>query len=227
MSGSLVSFRRHKTGLSAIPIIFWTLFSVGCETPPTVDHSSARTAPPTDSPTYAEIAELNNHRVSQLQKTYSYGVLELRWEDERGIHAEPQVNVEMWFDLPDLSAIRVDKLGEVFFWAGSDERRFWAFSLLDKNDKAAIIRGAVHVAHVPEELREKRCRRRDATQDVGQAARSRQHTGHDAVLQQGRGCKRTRRGRGNGSATRTDRRGESTTEEAIEVSWGTDTYGIA
>lgn len=136
MNGSFASFRRCKTRHSAIPIIIWALFWVGCESTPTVDHSS----PPSDPPTYAEIAELNNHRVSQLQKTYSYGVLELRWEDGRGVHSEPQVDVEMWFELPDLSAIRVDKLGEVFFWAGSDERRFWVFNLLDKNNKTAIIR---------------------------------------------------------------------------------------
>ncbi len=136
MNGPFASFRRHKTRHSAILIIFGALLGVGCESASIVDRSS----PPTDPPSYAEIADLNNHRVSQLQKTHSYGVLEIRWEDERGIHSEPQVDVEMWFDLPDLSAIRVDKLGEVFFWAGSDERRFWAFSLLDKNDKTAIIR---------------------------------------------------------------------------------------
>ena len=140
MNGSFVSFRRHKTRLSATPIIVWALISVSCETVPTGDHSSPRSDPPSDPPTYAKIAELNNHRVSQLQKTYSYGVLELRWEDERGIHTEPQVDVKMWFELPYLSAIRVEKLGEVFFWAGSDERRFWAFSLLDKNDKTAVVR---------------------------------------------------------------------------------------
>ena len=136
MNGSFASYRCRMTRQSAISIIIGALFWVGCESTPTVDHSS----PPTDPPTYAEIADLNNHRVRQLQKTWSYGVLELRWEDEQGSHSEPQVDVEMWFELPDMSALRVDKLGEVFFWAGSDERRFWVFNLLDKNNKTAIIR---------------------------------------------------------------------------------------
>lgn len=136
MNRSLASSFRRKTRLAVLGIMLWPALGAGCGTTQRV----AQDSPAIEIPTYSAIAEFHNHRVSQLQKTYSYGVLELRWEDERGVHTEPQVDVEMWLELPDLSAIRVDKLGEVFFWAGSDEHRLWVFNLLDKNDKTAIIR---------------------------------------------------------------------------------------
>lgn len=92
------------------------------------------------APSYAELAIVHNARVEHLQRTHSYGVLELRWEDEQGVHAEPQVDVELWLDLPDRTAVRVDKLGEDFFWIGSDERRMWAFNLINKDDRVVTIR---------------------------------------------------------------------------------------
>ncbi|MCZ6835896.1 MAG: hypothetical protein O7G85_08995 [Planctomycetota bacterium] len=118
---------------------FGILASSGCESPPQIE---TRGEGPGDGQplAYDEIASSHNARVEHLQKTYAYGVLEIRWEDERGVHSEPQVDVRMWLDLPKHTALRIDKLGDVLFWVGSDENDLWMFDLLRKEDRTAIIR---------------------------------------------------------------------------------------
>jgi hypothetical protein len=96
-------------------------------------------APPA-APDYRTIAAAQNERVAGLRRVYGYGVLELRWQDERGVHAEPQVDVELWLDLPWRTALRVEKIGETLFWIGSDESSFWLFDLLNDDDRRAVLR---------------------------------------------------------------------------------------
>ncbi len=109
---------------------------IACETTQTTNDEDA----PGPAPSYRDIAEAQNRRVEYLQRTNAYGVVELRWEDDRGVHDEPQVDVEMWLDLPRRTLVRIDKLGEEFFWVGSDEQRFWSFDLTDKSNRVAVIR---------------------------------------------------------------------------------------
>lgn len=84
---------------------------------------------PTDAPSYATIAEFHNERVERLSRMHARGVLELRWRDEDGRHFE-QGNLDLWLDLPRQTALRVEKLGRVFLWLGSDNERFWLFDML-------------------------------------------------------------------------------------------------
>jgi hypothetical protein len=109
---------------------------VACETTKPANDVDA----PGPIPSYQEIADAQNRRVEHLQRTNAYGVIELRWEDKRGVHTEPQVDVELWLDLPRRTLVKIDKLGEDFFWIGSDERRFWSVDLTDKSDRIAVIR---------------------------------------------------------------------------------------
>lgn len=118
-------------------MVLLPVLAIGCEST-----SSATTSPDSllEIPTYTQIVEAHNNRVSKLRQTYSYGVLELKWEDERGSHSEPQVEIDLWLDLPDRTALRVTKLGDVYFWIGSDEHDYWVFNLLNRDDKRAVIR---------------------------------------------------------------------------------------
>lgn len=92
---------------------------------------SLETAPPLPDavPSYAEIAAAHNLRVQRLSPMYGRGVLEVRWRDKDGRHFE-QGDLDIWLDLPRKTALRVEKLGNVFLWLGSDEERFWLFDML-------------------------------------------------------------------------------------------------
>lgn len=89
------------------------------------------------APSYAEIAAFHNARVQQLQTTYSVGVI---WADEKGQLLE-QGNIEMWIDLPARTALRVEKLGEVLLWLGSDEHRYWLFDRRNKDERVLYLGG--------------------------------------------------------------------------------------
>lgn len=78
---------------------------------------------------YQQIAERHNERVEGLSNLYSRGVIEIRWRDGDGRHFE-QGNLDLWLELPRRTALRVEKLGNVFLWLGSDEERFWLFDML-------------------------------------------------------------------------------------------------
>ncbi|MEM7227936.1 MAG: hypothetical protein AAF432_03890 [Planctomycetota bacterium] len=92
--------------------------------PPIVD------AAPTVS--YDDVRLAYNARVDQLTEIYSRGVVELKWRDEAGKqHVEPQVDLDMWINLPRHTSFRLEKLGEVLLWAGSDAERFWLFDMLE------------------------------------------------------------------------------------------------
>lgn len=105
----------------------------GCQSPP------ATTSPPGPGPGHpdpideAAIREqlaLHNARVAQLDRIAAPGVIEFAWVDEAGDrHFEPQVNTRLWIDLPRRSGLRLEKLGEVLFWLGSDDERYWLFDL--------------------------------------------------------------------------------------------------
>jgi hypothetical protein len=64
-----------------------------------------------------------------LSRVYSRGVIELRWRDDDGRHFE-QGSIDLWLQLPRHTALRVEKLGNVFLWLGSDAELFWLFDML-------------------------------------------------------------------------------------------------
>ncbi|UCD76351.1 MAG: hypothetical protein JSV91_05385 [Phycisphaerales bacterium] len=80
-------------------------------------------------PDYAQLAQTHNRRVGRLQKLYSRGVVEIRWEDEAGRHFE-QGNVQLWLSLPRQTALRVEKLGDVLLWLGSNDQGYWLFDMI-------------------------------------------------------------------------------------------------
>lgn len=98
-------------------------------------------------PSYASLAALQNDRVAALGTTYAEGVIELAWRDESGNHFH-QASLEVWLVLPRRTAWRVDKLGEVLFWMGSDSDRWWFFDLASKQKTLHIGRHENAPAHV-------------------------------------------------------------------------------
>jgi hypothetical protein len=107
---------------------------IGCQdglkdTTPPKDEAPRVEAP---LPEYFEVASVYNRRIDQLVETYARGVVELRWIDEDGNrHMEPQVDLDLWVNLPRHTSFRMEKLGELLLWAGSDDASFWLFDLID------------------------------------------------------------------------------------------------
>ncbi|MFG0331077.1 MAG: hypothetical protein ACF8PN_14395 [Phycisphaerales bacterium] len=78
-------------------------------------------------PTYDDLVERQNTRVASIERFWTFVSLELKWIDEDG-DARTEVGAGNFiFERPDRAALTFEKLGEVYFWAGSDEDRFWLF----------------------------------------------------------------------------------------------------
>ena len=67
-------------------------------------------------------------RAGLLQQLHGYGVIELTWTDQDGDHFE-QGDVEFWLDGQHRRAMRISKLGEPYFWVGTDGLKAWVFDL--------------------------------------------------------------------------------------------------
>jgi hypothetical protein len=102
---------------------------------------------PDPPPTYAAIAKAHNERVAQLQQMYAVGTIEFRWKDDKGSHFE-NGHAELWLSLPRRTALRIDKVGEVLLWLGSDDERYWFFDLLSKESLLKVGRHDEAIADV-------------------------------------------------------------------------------
>lgn len=100
----------------------------GCKPKPLL----TTTQPVTPVIAYSEIAAAHNGRIAQLQTIYGLGVLEVRWIDIDGHSHKDQGDMELWINLPRKTALRVEKVGEVLLWVGSDDERYWVFDHLGK-----------------------------------------------------------------------------------------------
>lgn len=79
----------------------------------------------------------HNQRVAGIDKFAARGVLELQWMDKNTRRFE-QGDVDVWFHLPQRTAIRVEKLGEPLLWFGSNENAYWLFDLRKDVSEATI-----------------------------------------------------------------------------------------
>jgi hypothetical protein len=111
------------------------VLAVGCESQR--QRRNGQAVRPPNTPSFQQLADAQNHRVAELEKVYASGVIEIRWTDDKGDHKE-QGDMELWLHLPKRTALRVDKLGEVLLWLGSDEQHYWFFDLLAK-EKTLIV----------------------------------------------------------------------------------------
>lgn len=95
-------------------------------TPPAPDAPTALV-----QPTAGSIAARERARVGDLRVLVARGVTEFRWRDGEGDHFEQGDADLRWCDGRGY-AVSVSKLGERYGWVGSDERRWWQFSLKDE-----------------------------------------------------------------------------------------------
>lgn len=85
-------------------------------------------------------------RSDMLQRLHGWGIVELRWTDAEGAHFE-QGDMDFWMDGPDRLAVRISKLGDSYFWMGTDGTDAWIFDLSERPrrlmvDSMAKVRAA-------------------------------------------------------------------------------------
>jgi hypothetical protein len=103
--------------------------------------------PLVELPAWSEVADVHNARVAKLQYLAARGTVSLKWRDEAGDrHNEPQVELALWIHLPRSTALSMEKLGERYFWIGSDEVEFWLFDLSKQPTKLVVGRHGDFVA---------------------------------------------------------------------------------
>ncbi|MDG2423716.1 MAG: hypothetical protein P8M22_07045 [Phycisphaerales bacterium] len=120
----------------------------GCQAATPVDQSS-----PVDAE--AEAARIEqvlsglSERAKLLEHIHGWGVIELQWADDQGSHFE-QGDLEFWIDGNERLAVRISKLGDTYFWIGTDGVEAWVFDLSDRprrllsGSMQAIQESAVH-----------------------------------------------------------------------------------
>lgn len=125
-SGARASLKSTDSGpWSAVPSLLCCTLLFACQPRPT-DPATVALEPPS----YASIAAAHNARIGRLHDIESRGVVELTWHDEDGRrHREPQVNVDLWINLPHRASMRLEKLSETYLWLGCDADRYWLFDL--------------------------------------------------------------------------------------------------
>ena len=103
-------------------------------------------------PSYTESAQRFNTRVARLNRVWSRVNITLRSPKESGgtsvDHAEGHLQLEQ----PDRTALSINKLGETYFYLGSDADGYWWLDMSDSDRKTALY--GRHAEATPELIAE-------------------------------------------------------------------------
>jgi hypothetical protein len=86
---------------------------------------------------HADIARAQNQRAERLERLWARAAVQMRYTDRDGRRRSEQGEGHLQIIQPTRLALSVGKVGEVLFWLGSDERRFWWFEL-GENSRAGV-----------------------------------------------------------------------------------------
>ncbi|MGI9014646.1 MAG: hypothetical protein ACR2GY_10405 [Phycisphaerales bacterium] len=110
------------------------LTTLGCGT-----GRNGRSTPQQYTPPPAlELATMQQDRLNKLALLRSGGVIELKWNDEKGSSHYEQGDITLLIGRPTHLALRIYKI-DTLMWLGSNTDRYWFFDLMDKSDEVAYV----------------------------------------------------------------------------------------
>lgn len=83
-------------------------------------------------PPYEEVAAKYNANAAYLHQLFAPVTVRLRYDDKDGKEHNEQGEGRLQIVQPSHTAISIGKVGEVFFWLGSDSQRYWWIDLSGK-----------------------------------------------------------------------------------------------
>lgn len=94
-------------------------------------------APGTPLPSYSAIAEKYNQRIARLDKVWARISMRVTGVDKQGQKIDEQAEGHLQVVRPDKLALSITKVGETYFYLGSNEQRYWWIDLHE--DKRALV----------------------------------------------------------------------------------------
>ena len=99
-------------------------------------------------PTYAQTAVRFNARVERLDKVWASTVVTIRTPKEAGGTRVDQAEGYLQIEQPDRTSLSIMKLGETYFYLGSDDEGYWWLDLSDRDQKVALY--GLHAEATPD-----------------------------------------------------------------------------
>ena len=72
-----------------------------------------------------------NSRAQSVETLYGNGIFQLNWVDESGGRHADQGDIDLWYQQPDMIALRCSKFGDTISLFGSDGRMQWFYDAVD------------------------------------------------------------------------------------------------
>ncbi|MEM6391866.1 MAG: hypothetical protein AAF797_03750 [Planctomycetota bacterium] len=144
-----------RCGLLVGLVLLFVVGGVGCRK--AADPFAAPVIRPIPTPAdrlpgYAELAERYNATLDRMEPVYAQTIVKVAWvqQDDEGNESVRRENGEgkLVVDGPKRTLLTVEKVGKIFAWAGSNEKRFWLFDLSDEG-RAMVGERVVQVGAGP------------------------------------------------------------------------------
>lgn len=126
---------RRGPALGSLLCLSVLLGPAGCEITPKRPDSRVSVDAPV--PSYSAVAERYNRRVARLDKVWARISMRVSGIDKEGNKIDEQAEGHLQVIRPDKLALSITKLGETYFYLGSNERQYWWIDLHE--DKRALV----------------------------------------------------------------------------------------
>lgn len=126
--------RGVLTTLISVCILSAALPLTGC----TSTQTKPRFERPEVLPSYTRTTDRFNARVERLDKVWASTVVTIRTPKESGGTRIDQAEGYLQIEQPDKTSLSIMKLGETYFYLGSDDVGYWWLDLSDRDRKVAL-----------------------------------------------------------------------------------------
>lgn len=129
-----MTVRGVLTTLLAVCMLGALVSLAGC----TTTQTKPKFERPEVMPSYTQTAARFNARVERLDKVWASTVVTIRTPKESGGTRIDQAEGYLQIEQPDKTSLSIMKLGETYFYLGSDDIGYWWLDLSDRERKVAL-----------------------------------------------------------------------------------------